>query len=209
MMGKKLHELNLKPFVAGTHYGVKEAVLPFDKFPEVDPVLGPEMRSTGEVLGIAPDFGTAFYKAQEAAGTTLPTSGAALITIAEKNEQALEVGRGFVSLGFKIKATAGTFDFFSKNGIPCELIKKQHEGRPNIVDGIVNREIALIVNTPVGKRSVIDDSYIRKNAIKLRIPYFTTLAAASATVQGIAAVKAGAVDVESLQSHHAKLSKKA
>jgi len=207
MMGKKLSELNLKPFVAGTHYGVKEAVLPFDKFPEVDPVLGPEMRSTGEVLGIAPDFGTAFYKAQEAAGTILPTGGTVLVTIAEKNEQALEIGRGFAALGFKIKATAGTFDFYTKNGIPCEQIKKQHEGRPNIVDGIVNREIALIVNTPAGKRSVIDDSYIRKNAIKLRVPYFTTLAAAAATVQGIAAVKAGAVDVESLQSHHAKLAK--
>ncbi len=207
MMGKKLRELNLKPFVAGTHYGVKEAVLPFDKFPEVDPVLGPEMRSTGEVLGIAPDFGTAFYKAQEAAGTLLPTGGTVLVTIAEKNDQALEIGRGFAALGFKIKATEGTFDFYTKNGIPCEKIKKQHEGRPNIVDGIVNREIALIVNTPAGKRSVIDDSYIRKNAIKLRVPYFTTLAAAAATVQGIAAVKAGAVDVESLQSHHAKLAK--
>ena len=205
MMGKKLEELNLKPFVAGTHYGVKEAVLPFDKFPEVDPVLGPEMRSTGEVLGIAPDFGTAFFKAQEAAGTQLPTEGTVLITIAEKNEQALELGRGFVKLGFKIKATAGTYDFYTKNGIACELIKKQHEGRPNIVDGIVNRKISLIVNTPVGKRSVIDDSYIRKNAIKLRVPYFTTLAAALATVQGIAAVKAGTVDVDSLQSHHGKL----
>jgi carbamoyl-phosphate synthase large subunit len=205
MMGKKLEELNLKPFVAGTHYGVKEAVLPFDKFPEVDPVLGPEMRSTGEVLGIAPNFGTAFFKAQEAAGVNLPTEGTVLITISEKSEQALELGRGFSELGFKIKATAGTCDFFTKNGIACELIKKQHEGRPNIVDGIVNKEISLIVNTPAGKRSVIDDSYIRKNAIKLRVPYFTTIAAALATVQGIAAVKAGTVDVESIQAHHGKL----
>lgn len=205
MMGKKLHELNLKPFVAGTHYGVKEAVLPFEKFPEVDPVLGPEMRSTGEVLGIAKDFGTAFFKAQEAAGTLLPTSGCALITIAEKNEQALEIGRGFAALGFKIKATAGTFKFFSENGIACKLIKKQHEGRPNIVDGLVNKEISLIINTPAGKRSIVDDSYIRKNAIKLRIPYFTTLAAASAVVKGIEAVKSGAIDVDSLQHHHRDL----
>ena len=205
MMGKKLHELNLKPFVAGTHFGVKEAVLPFEKFPEVDPVLGPEMRSTGEVLGIAKDFGSAFCKAQEAAGTFLPTSGCALITVAEKTEETLAIGRGFIDLGFKIKATGGTFEFFTKNGIPCEQIKKQHEGRPNIVDGLVNKEISLIINTPAGKRSRIDDSYIRKNAIKLRIPYFTTLAAASAVVKGIAAVKSGAIGVDSLQHHHSAL----
>lgn len=205
MMGKKIRELNLKPFVAGTHYGVKEAVLPFDKFPEVDPVLGPEMRSTGEVLGLAPNFGAAFFKAQEAAGTKLPTGGRVLITIAEKNEQALEIGRGFAKLGFKIRATAGTYDFYTKNGVECEFVKKQHEGRPNIVDGIVNGEISLIVNTPAGKRSRVDDSYIRKNAIKLRVPYFTTLAAASAAVEGIASARSGKIGVESLQSRHARL----
>ncbi|MCR5184256.1 MAG: carbamoyl-phosphate synthase large subunit [Opitutales bacterium] len=205
MMGKKLSDLNLKAFVPGTHYGVKEALMPFDKFPEVDPVLGPEMRSTGEVLGIAPDFGTAFYKAEEAANYLLPFSGTVLVTIAEKTQQALEIGKGFAELGFTIKATAGTYDFFSKNGIPCQLIKKQHEGRPNIVDGIVNKEISLIINTPVGKRSIIDDSYIRKNAIKLRVPYFTTLAAAAAVVEGIRAAKAGKTDVLSLQAHHKAL----
>ena len=202
MMGKKLADLNLKPFVAGTHYGVKEAMLPFDKFPEVDPVLGPEMRSTGEVLGIAPDFGTAFYKAQEATGSLLPLAGTVLITIAEKTQQALDIGKGFEKLGFAIKATAGTYDFFTQNGIACQLIKKQHEGRPNIVDGVVNKEISLIVNTPAGKRSMIDDSYIRKSAIKMRVPYFTTLAAAAAVVEGIAAAQAGQTDVLSLQEHH-------
>ncbi len=205
MMGKKIADLNLKPFAAGTFYGVKEAVLPFDKFPEVDPILGPEMRSTGEVLGVAEDFGTAFFKAEEAAGTILPKSGCVLITISEKNEQALKIGKGFAALGFKIKATVGTFEFFSKNGIGCELIKKQHEGRPNIVDGILNGEISLIVNTPAGKRSLVDDSYIRKNAIKLRIPYFTTLAEALATVEGISAAKSGKIGVESLQTRHKKL----
>ncbi len=205
MMGKKIADLNLKPFAAGTFYGVKEAVLPFDKFPEVDPILGPEMRSTGEVLGVAEDFGTAFFKAEEAAGTILPKSGCVLITISEKNEQALKIGKGFAALGFKIKATVGTFEFFSKNGIGCELIKKQHEGRPNIVDGILNGEISLIVNTPAGMRSLVDDSYIRKNAIKLRIPYFTTLAEALATVEGISAAKSGKIGVESLQTRHKKL----
>lgn len=205
MMGKTLAELNLKPFVSGTHYGVKEAVMPFDKFPEVDPVLGPEMRSTGEVLGIANDFGMAFFKAQEAAGTNLPTSGCVLITLTEKNQKAIEVGRGFADLGFVIKATEGTYNFFQEHGIPCEMIYKQHEGRPNIVDGIVNNDIDLIVNTPADKRAKLDDSYIRKSAIRAKVPYFTTLAAAHAAVKGIEAVRAGSVEVNSLQNHHGKL----
>ncbi len=205
MLGTPLAELGLKHPARIPHYGVKESVFPFDKFPEVDPLLGPEMRSTGEVLGMAEDFGTAFFKAQEAANNRLPLSGTVLISLVEKNTAAVEVGRGFASMGFTIKATEGTFDFLSARGVPCERINKQHEGRPNIVDGIVNGEIQAVVNTPAGKMSMTDDSYIRKAAIKHRIPYFTTLAAAAAAVKGIAACRQGKSGVFSLQSYHAAI----
>ncbi len=185
------------------HFGVKESVFPFDKLPEVDPVLGPEMRSTGEVLGMADSFGLAFYKAEEAAQTILPAEGAVLISLAEKNSAALQVGREFAKLGFRIRATAGTYRFFTEHGIPCEPIKKMHEGRPHIGDGIMNREIHLIVNTPIGKRGQHDDSYIRKAAIKYKVPYVTTLAAALASAKGIAASRKGKAGVRSLQAYHA------
>jgi carbamoyl-phosphate synthase large subunit len=205
MLGTPLAELGLKHPERIPHYGVKESVFPFDKFPEVDPLLGPEMRSTGEVLGMAEDFGTAFFKAQEAANNRLPLSGTVLISLMEKNTAAIEVGKAFAALGFTIKATAGTFDFLRKHGVPCERINKQHEGRPNIVDGIVNGEIQAVVNTPAGKMSMTDDSYIRKSAIKHRIPYFTTLAAAAAAAKGIAACRQGKSGVRSLQSYHAAI----
>jgi carbamoyl-phosphate synthase large subunit len=205
MLGKKLESLNLKPR-SFRHYGVKEAVFPFNMFPEVDPLLGPEMRSTGEVLGMASSFGLAFYKAEEAAQQTLPSEGTVLITVSEKDRPAvLEVAKEFDQLGFKIKATNGTHRFLAEHGIASEHILKMHEGRPNIVDGIKNKEIELVINTPSGKLSIYDDSYIRKTAIKFKIPYITTLAAAIAAAKGIAAYRHGKESVRSLQEYHASI----
>jgi len=205
ILGKKLAELDLKRREIA-HFGVKEAVFPFNMFPEVDPVLGPEMRSTGEVLGIADSFGLAFFKAQEAAKQLPPTEGTVLITVSEKEHPAVtEVARSFADLGFKIKATRGTRQFLASDGIESELILKMHEGRPNIADGIMNGEIHLVINTPVGKLSQYDDSYIRKTAIKYKVPYITTLAAAAAAAKGIAAYRQGGSGVRSLQDYHAAM----
>ncbi len=205
MLGKKLADLDIKPITV-PHYGVKEAVFPFNMFPEVDPVLGPEMRSTGEVLGLAGSFGQAFYKAQEAAKQTLPSEGSVLITVTENERPAvLEVARQFAELGFMIKATEGTHHYFSENGIQSEHILKLNEGRPNIADSIKNGEIQLVLNTPAGKLSKEDDSYIRKSAIRYQVPYITTLAAATAAARGIKAVRAGRGNVRSLQSCHADI----
>jgi carbamoyl-phosphate synthase large subunit len=202
MFGKKLSSLNLKPKLI-RHFGVKESVFPFNMFPEVDPLLGPEMRSTGEVLGMADSFGLAFFKAEEAAQQLLPSEGTVLITVSQNDRPAvLEVARKFYRLGFKIKATNGTQRFLGEHGIEAEQIFKMHEGRPNIVDGIKNREIHLVINTPSGKLSKEDDSYIRKTAIRYKIPYITTLAAALAAAKGIAAFRQGKGSVRSLQSYH-------
>ena len=202
MLGKKLSELNLKPKTIA-HFGVKEAVFPFNMYPEVDPLLGPEMRSTGEVLGLADSFGLAFFKSQEAAGQRLPTEGTVLITVSQRERPAvLHVAEEFHKLGFQIKATEGTHLFLKEHGIPSEHILKMHEGRPNIVDGIMNKEIDLIINTPSGRLSKYDDSYIRKAAIKYKVPYITTLAAATAAAKGIAAFRLGKGMVRSLQAYH-------
>ncbi len=202
MLGKKISELNLKPKTIA-HFGVKEAVFPFNMYPEVDPILGPEMRSTGEVLGLADSFGLAFFKSQEAAGQRLPTEGTVLITVSQRERPAvLHVAEEFHKLGFQIKATEGTHLFLKEHGIPSEHILKMHEGRPNIVDGIMNREIVLVINTPSGRLSKYDDSYIRKAAIKYKVPYITTLAAATAAAKGIAAYRLGKGRVRSLQAYH-------
>ncbi len=206
MVGKRLADLDLKR-QSIPHFGVKEAVFPFNMFPEVDPLLGPEMRSTGEVLGMADSFGLAFYKAQEGAQQVLPSEGCVLITVSEKDRPAvLEVAREFDNLGFKIKSTIGTHTFLSEHDIQSELILKMHEGRPNIVDGIKNKEIHLVINTPSGKLSKYDDSYIRKAAIKYKVPHITTLAAALAAARGIAAYRQGKDSVRSLQEYHAGIS---
>jgi carbamoyl-phosphate synthase large subunit len=206
MLGKKLAELNLKRRLI-PHFGVKEAVFPFNMFPEVDPLLGPEMRSTGEVLGLADSFGLAYYKAQEAAQQTLPAEGNVLITVVETDRpEVLEVARRFSMLGFNIKATNGTKRFLEEHGIQADLVLKMHEGRPNIVDGIKNHEIQLVINTPSGKRGKYDDSYIRKAAIRYKVPYITTLAAAIAAARGIEAVRKGHGAVKSLQAYHADIS---
>jgi len=204
MLGKRLSELTIKPKTI-EHFGVKEAVFPFNMYPEVDPLLGPEMRSTGEVLGLADSFGLAFFKSQEAAGQRLPTEGCVLITVSQRERPAvLQVAEEFHKLGFQIKATEGTHLFLKEHGIPSERILKMHEGRPNIVDGIMNREIGLIINTPSGRLSKYEDSYIRKAAIKYKVPYITTLAAATAAARGIAAYRLGKGRVRSLQAYHRK-----
>jgi len=190
------------------YYGVKEAVFPFNMFQEVDPLLGPEMRSTGEVLGIAPDFGEAYYKAQEATKNPLPLEGTVLISVNKNDKKELpEVAKAFHECGFKILATGTTYDLIISLGIPAEKIKKMQEGRPNIVDAITNKEIQLIINTPAGKDKIFDDSYIRKNAIKHRVPYITTMAAAKASAAGIKALKEqGQIGVKSLQDIHKGIS---
>jgi carbamoyl-phosphate synthase large subunit len=202
MLGKKLSSLHLRSkFIR--HFGVKESVFPFNMFPEVDPLLGPEMRSTGEVLGLADSFGLAFFKAEEAAQQLLPSEGTVLITVSKNDRPAvIEVAKEFRRLGFKIRATNGTQRFLEEQGIESEPILKMHEGRPNIVDGIKNKEIQLVINTPSGKLSKYDDSYIRKTAIKFKIPYITTLAAAIAAAKGIEACRQGKGSVRSLQSYH-------
>lgn len=211
MLGEKLQSLHLKE-KSIPHFGAKEAVFPFEKFPEVDPVLGPEMRSTGEVLGMADNFPLAFFKSQEGAGTFLPVGCASeagakvLISLSEKTTQAAQaitVARDLAALGFVIMATEGTAEFFRDAGIACESVAKINEGRPNVLDVILNRQVVLVINTPSARRDALaDDAVIRKAAIKYKVPYITTLAAALASARGIAAAQSGKGGVKSLQEYH-------
>ncbi|HNQ91069.1 MAG TPA: carbamoyl-phosphate synthase large subunit [Verrucomicrobiota bacterium] len=203
MLGTSLKDLRLSRRTI-PHVGVKEVVLPFNMFPEVDPVLGPEMRSTGEVLGLAPTFGLAYFKAQQAATPPLPLEGTVFISITDKDKPTLvDVARRFQHLGFRLKATAGTHKFLQSHGIKSEISFKIHEHqRPNIADEIKSREIHLVINTPRDRTSQTDDAYIRKAAIKYKVPYVTTAAAARAAVIGIEACRQGHADVKSLQQYH-------
>ena len=206
MLGETIASLGLKEKRI-PYYGVKEACLPFEKFPEVDPVLGPEMRSTGEVLGMANTFGLAYFKSQEAAGLPLPTEiGKVLFSLSDKAPDAAEAALRFADLGCTILATEGTAKFLEGKGVPCERIAKIGEGRPNVIDVITNREVELIVNTPSGRRDArADDASIRKAAIKGRIPYLTTPAAALAAARGIRTARDGEGAVRSLQEYHATI----
>jgi carbamoyl-phosphate synthase large subunit len=205
MLGRRLADLMLQQRTLN-HYGVKESVFPFVMFPEVDPVLGPEMRSTGEVLGMAESYGMAFFKSQEAAGQTLPLEGAVLITVSEKDRAGIiEVARRFAELGFTVYATEGTQRFLVEQGVQAELARKLHEGRPNIADQITNGQVQLVINTPIGRLSQHDDSYIRKAAVRYKVPYITTVAAAQAAAEGIAACRRDSRQVKSLQEYHAEL----
>ena len=200
LIGLKHHKVN--------HCGVKEAVFPFNMFPEVDPLLGPEMRSTGEVLGLADSFGLAFYRAQEATKTKIPLSGTVFISVSDRDKaEVVDVAREFAVQGFKIVATSGTASLLREHGIDCVQTKKLYEGAPNVLDEIKNKKINFIVNTPAGSLSHHDDSYIRKAAIKYGIFYATTLAAAHAAVQGIKAVHEGGKEIEAkcLQEYHAQI----
>ena len=192
------------------YYGVKEAAFPFNMFPEVDPILGPEMRSTGEVLGLSPSYGEAFFKAQEGVGATLPLGGKVLISVNKKDKaDIVEIAKRFHACGFNIIATGTTCDLITEAGIPAERIKKLYEGRPNVLDAITNGEIDLIINSPCGKTSVHDDSYLRKAAIKTKTPYMTTVAAAKVTVEGIEYLKKHVTcEIKSLQALHQEITDK-
>ena len=192
------------------YYGVKEAVFPFNMFQEVDPILGPEMRSTGEVLGLSHSYGEAFYKAQEATQLKLPLEGTVLISVNRKDKaEVVDIARSFHKDGFSIIATGNTYEAISSAGIPVKKVKKLYEGRPNIYDMITNGDIDLVVNSPAGKDSLHDDSYLRKAAIKAKIPYITTIAAAKATADGIGYVKSHSQqEVESLQQYHGEIKDK-
>ncbi|MBQ3405956.1 MAG: carbamoyl-phosphate synthase large subunit, partial [Lachnospiraceae bacterium] len=189
------------------YFGVKEAVFPFNMFQEVDPVLGPEMRSTGEVLGIARTPGMAFFKAEEGANASLPLSGTALLSVNKKDKlEVVAIARALYETGFKLMATGKTCDLIEEARLPVKRVKKLYEGRPNILDHMTNGKIQLIINSPIGKDSAHDDSYLRKAAIKNKIPYITTMAAAKAAVEGIAlAQKMGKSEVRSLQEWHAEI----
>ena len=192
------------------YYGVKEAVFPFNMFQEVDPVLGPEMRSTGEVLGLSQSAGEAFYKTQEATQSKLPLSGTVLITVCNKDKpEVVEVAREFAENGFKILASKNTCRVINEAGIEAEVVNKLQEGRPNMLDLIMNGKIDLVINTPVGQERKADDSYLRKAAIKKKVPYMTTMAAAKASASGISYVrKYGSSEVKSLQELHAEIKDK-
>ncbi len=207
MLGESLAELKLHHGVI-PHFGVKEAVFPFSKFPEVDPVLGPEMRSTGEVLGMASSFGLAYFKSQEGAGSPLPVEcgGKILVSLSEKKENAIDAVRAFVNLGFTVLATEGTAAWLRTHGVEALPVHKIGEGRPNVIDAILNREVALIINTPSGRRDArADDASIRQAAIKYKVPYLTTIAAASAAARGIRTARDGGGRVKSLQAYHADI----
>jgi carbamoyl-phosphate synthase large subunit len=207
MLGERLGDLGLRRREVPFH-GVKEAVFPFSMFPEVDPLLGPEMRSTGEVLGLAATPGLAFFKAQEATQAELPLAGTVLLTLAERDrldcaDNVLTAARSLVRSGFTIRATGGTQRFLAEHGVPAERVLKLHEGRPNLDDDIREGRVQLVINTPAGPSSEYDDSYIRKSAIRARVPYITTTSEARAAAEGIAAQRAGGESVRSLQSWHA------
>ena len=205
ILGKTLSELELKQRPI-PHYGIKEAVFPFNMFHEVDPVLGPEMRSTGEVLGLSTSYGRAFYKAQEAAQVTLPLEGSVLFTIADRDKAAaLEPVRLFRDLGFEVMATKGTHEFLKEKGIETTLVSKLGFGRPDLVDAVKTGKINLLINTPSGRKSSEDSSDIRKAAIRYKVPYITTTAAAVAAAKGIAARREGDSRVRSLQEYHANI----
>ncbi len=192
------------------NYGVKEAVFPFNMFPEVDPILGPEMRSTGEVLGLSRSYGEAFFKAQEAVQSKLPLEGRVLISVNKKDkDEVVEVARSLAGDGFSIVATEGTYNLITAAGIPATKAKKLYEGRPNVGDMITNGDFDLIINSPVGKDSVHDDSYLRKAAIKAKAPYITTVAAAKVTAEGIHYLKTHkSSEVKSLQELHGEIHEK-
>ncbi len=206
MTGRPSPILHLKEQVI-PNYGVKEAVFPFNMFPEVDPLLGPEMRSTGEALGMSRSYGEAYFKAQEAVQSKLPVEGTVLISVNKKDkDEVVEVARSLAGDGFQIVATEGTCNLLNEAGIKAQKAKKLFEGRPNVGDMITNGDFDLIINSPVGKDSIYDDSYLRKAAIKAGTPYITTVAAARVAAEGIHYVKTHASgEVKSLQELHGEI----
>jgi carbamoyl-phosphate synthase large subunit len=201
MAGEKLASFNLTP-PAPKHVAVKEAVLPFARFPGVDTVLGPEMRSTGEVMGIDSTFERAFAKSQIAAGAVLPDGGTCFVSVKDADKMMIvEPVRRLIALGFKIVATAGTQEFLAREGLAVGRVNKVYEGRPHIVDRMMNGEIALVFNTTEGAAAIKDSASIRRTALTIKTPYYTTIAGCVAAVQSIAALRDGTLDVRDLQSY--------
>ncbi|OHB82564.1 MAG: hypothetical protein A2Z38_07490 [Planctomycetes bacterium RBG_19FT_COMBO_48_8] len=203
MVGMTLGELGFTKEVHPDYYSVKEAVFPFSKFPGVDTLLGPEMLSTGEVMGLSDDFGIAYAKSQIAAGNSLPTAGNVLFSVKDSDKKtAVGFARKLHEMGFKIIATKGTCIEFIHNNIPSEFALKMSEGRPNIVDSIINGEIGLIINTTIGKQSIRDSFSIRRSAIERCVPYVTTMRGAEATVLAIEALKQRKINVKPIQLYY-------
>jgi carbamoyl-phosphate synthase large subunit len=206
MLGETLAEIGFTQEVIAPYIAVKEAVFPFAKFREFDPILGPEMRSTGEVMGVSHSFGTAFAKAQLAAGNGLPLAGTVFITVNDRDKPtAAAIARRFHAMGFKIVATRGTADYLGENGVPCSIVHKVSVARPNGIDLIKNDEVQLLINTPLGKRAQKDDYSLRQAAIAHRIAYTTTLSAASAACDAIQSIKSRAATVRSIQEWQATI----
>jgi len=203
MSGKTLEELGFTKEVIPKHVSVKEAVLPFDKFPGTDLILGPEMRSTGEVMGIDMDFGAAFAKAQLAAGQRIPTSGKVFISVGDRDKNAvIPVVKDLLELNFSVVCTRGTQKFLAKQGLVTEEVLKIHEGRPHIEDLIKNGQIQLVINTPTGSEAQSDGRRIRRTALAQRVPVITTIAGAIATAQAIRALQKGPLQVKTIQEYH-------
>jgi carbamoyl-phosphate synthase large subunit len=201
MAGETLAAFELKPR-RGDHIAVKEAVMPFARFPGVDTVLGPEMRSTGEVMGLDTNFGRAFAKSQIGAGAKLPLSGMAFVSVKEADKAyAIEPARLLIEMGFEVIATRGTAKYLEAAGLGVRVVNKVLEGRPHIVDALKNGEVQLVFNTTEGQQALADSLSIRRTALQMKVPYYTTMAGASAAVEAIAALREGALDVRPLQSY--------
>jgi carbamoyl-phosphate synthase large subunit len=206
MVGDTLDEIGFTEEIMPPYVSVKEAVFPFNKFPGTDPVLGPEMRSTGEVMGISDSFGSAFAKSQLAASNGLPLEGVVLITVTDSDKPTVTpIARRFHEMGFRVVATAGTAAYLRARGIPADRIFKVHEGRPNCLDMIVNRDTQLLINTPLGKHAQVDDYLLRQAAIVNRVSYTTTMSAASAACDAILSLRSRRPLVRSLQEWQAML----
>ncbi|MGB9612652.1 MAG: ATP-grasp domain-containing protein, partial [Candidatus Margulisiibacteriota bacterium] len=202
MIGKTLKEQGITKEVIPQHFSVKEAVFPFNRFPGVDPVLGPEMKSTGEVMGIDLDLGVAYMKAQIAAGQRIPSEGKVFVSVNDRDKRAIvDISKRIAALGYKIVATSGTAEVLRKSDIEVEEVAKLGEGRPDVLDLIKNGEIKLIINTPGGKKTKIDETKIRSGAIMHLVPIITTISGARATVNGLEAVKKKGFSVLSLQEY--------
>jgi carbamoyl-phosphate synthase large subunit len=204
MVGKTLQELDCLEIKTPDYISVKEAVYPFIKFPGTDTLLGPEMKSTGEVMGIAWDFGTAFAKSQVSAHNRLPLEGKVFVSVNDADKPRLEkVGKTLVKLGYEIVSTHGTAKALEAMGIPVEHVNKVAQGRPNIVDALVNKEIALVINTTFGNKAVADSYSIRRSALERGVPYFTTIQEALACVKGLEAGDPVDFEVHPLQDYYA------
>jgi carbamoyl-phosphate synthase large subunit len=207
MLGETLKEIGFERERSTTHVCVKEAVLPFNKFPDSDVHLGPEMKSTGEVMGIAPEFGAAFWKAQTAAGNPLPKEGAVLLSVRDEDKEGLvPVALAFAEMGFELLATAGTHAHLAGRGIGTRVVHKRGEARPDLVDAMINGEVQLVVNTVVGRRSRLDEGVIRRTCLSHSIPIVSTIAAAQAAAEAIAHHRAGeSARPVALQDYHESL----